>query len=73
MHIFHSRVKELREERGLTQAQLSKEINFASNHISQWETGQKRTSFEGLCALAKFFDVTIDYLLGIEDQFGNKV
>jgi len=73
MHIFHTRVKELRVESGLTQEALAKELNYECTIVRNWENGKRRTSFEGLLALSRFFDVTIDYLLGAEDQFGNKM
>jgi len=73
MHIFHTRIKELRIESGLTQVQLAKELNYEGTIVRNWENGKRRTGFEGLLALSRFFDVSIDYLLGAEDQFGNKV
>jgi len=69
--LFHQRVKELREDKGLMQKELAQQLHVVPSMISDWERGKLRTSFEGLIALAKFFEVSTDYLLGIVDEFGN--
>ena len=61
------RLKELREEFSITQAQLAKEIGFAQNTISQWEKGYIEPSIEILIILANFFHVTVDYLIAKDD------
>jgi len=67
--LFHQRVKELREEKGLMQKELAKVLHLHPSLICEWENGRKRTSFEGLIALAKFFEVSTDYLLGVIDEY----
>lgn len=65
--MFNSRLKELRLERNLSQAQLANELQVSQRSVSSWETGFRRPDFETLIALAKYFDVTTDYLLGVSD------
>ena len=67
MILFKERLKELRVERKLSQADLAKELNVSQRSISSWETGLRQPDFETLERIAKFFDVTADYLLGLGD------
>lgn len=59
---------ELREDRGLTQRELSKQLHISSSTISAYETGSRLPSIEVVYEFAKFFDVTTDYLLGLTDN-----
>ncbi len=61
------RLKELRTERNLTQQQISQILNIKQNTYSQYENGQRQLPIESLITLAKFYDVTTDYILGIAD------
>ena len=67
MILFKERLKELRVERKLSQTDLAKELNVSQRSISSWETGFRQPDFETLERIAKFFDVTADYLLGLGD------
>ena len=67
MKIFAERLKNLRSDMGLTLLQLSKEINASTNTISRWEREERIPNIENLVALAKFFNVTTDYLCGLVD------
>lgn len=64
---FHERLKELREEKNLTQQQLAEILSVHQTSITNWENGTNETDFATLIKLAKFFDVATDYLLGIAD------
>lgn len=70
---FPRKLKELREEKQLKQKDLANIINVSPSRISEWENGKKRPVYEDLINVAKFFEVSLDYLLGLEDEFGNKV
>ena len=61
------KIKELRLEKGLTQSQLAKEINFSLSIVSKWENDKKTPSIPAVIILAKYFNVTSDYLLGLEE------
>ncbi len=67
--IFSERIKELREEKGLTQSQLSIELDrkISTSAICRWEQGERQPGLDALIILAKYFGVTIDYLAGLED------
>ena len=65
--MFAIRLKELRQEKELSQNQLAKLLCVSKQNISDWENNKSETSFEILAKIAKFFDVSADYLLGLED------
>ena len=67
MNIFYERLKELRSEKGLTQEQLANELNISRYKITKWESGSTKPNINNLIQLAIFFDVSIAYLIGMED------
>lgn len=68
---FTARFKELRAEYGLSAIKLSKELEFSKNIVYAWEKGRAEPNFETLKKLADIFDVSVDYLIGRTDDFGN--
>ena len=67
MNKFAERLKELRMEKNLLQSELGKFLSVDQRTISNWEKGIRQPDFETLAAIARFFDVSVDYLLGLED------
>lgn len=67
MYNFSERLKELRIENGLSLKELANAIGVSDVAISRWENRQRTPNIESLIALAKFFRVSTDYLLGLED------
>lgn len=57
------RIKELRKQHGLSQTELGKILNIAQNTLSAYECGRRDPDTETLSAIAKYFNVTVDYLL----------
>ncbi|MEG9429814.1 MAG: helix-turn-helix transcriptional regulator [Christensenellaceae bacterium] len=66
MEKFGERLKALRLEKGLGQVQLAKELNVSKSVISLWETGGSEPTLNNLVKIAAYFNVSIDYLAGIE-------
>ena len=64
---FKDMVKYLRIEKGIGQEKLAKELGLSSGIISLWENGLREPSMSSLIILAKYFGVSIDYLVGLED------
>lgn len=62
---FGEILRELRTDNHLTQPQLAKEIGVSKGIISWWETGMSEPTASNIIKLAKYFDVTTDYLLGL--------
>lgn len=69
---FSLRLIELRKELGLTPIQLAQNINFGKSIIYYWENGQREPNAQALVTLSKFFNVSIEYLLGIDDDITQK-
>jgi transcriptional regulator with XRE-family HTH domain len=66
--LFDARLKELREHRGLTQKDLAQRLNLTQSTIAYYENGKKLPTVETLLSLAKFFNVSTDFLLGISNS-----
>lgn len=67
MKILGQRIKELREERGITQQELAKIIGCSDGAISLWEKDINEPKATYIVALADYFNVSTDYLLGRKD------
>ncbi len=65
------RIKQLREEKGLSQRALAKKIGASFKAVNFWENGKVEPSAKFICALADVFECTCDYLLGRSDDLGN--
>lgn len=68
MEIFARRVYELRRKKGMTQRELGEVLGLTHKSISTIESGSRSTTIEKLILLAKFFEVSTDYLLGMKDE-----
>ncbi len=62
------RLKELREKRGMSQVRLAIELGLNQNTISRYESGAREADYRTLIAIADYFDVSLDYLLGRTDN-----
>ncbi len=67
-NVFGERLKELRQEKGIGQVELSECLNMSKGIISLWENGLREPTMSSLIALADYFDVSIDYLAGRKDD-----
>ena len=67
MKIFGERLRELREEEKLSARDLADKIGVSDASIIRWENNQINPNIEYLYALAVYFKVSADYLLGSED------
>lgn len=64
---FKEKLKELRMEKNLSQTELAQKLNVSQRSVSHWEIGSRQPDFETLELLANFFEVSADYLLGLEN------
>lgn len=67
MNIFATRLKELREEKGIGQVELAQNLKVSKGIISLWENDLREPSMQSLIAIADFFDCSIDFLVGRTD------
>lgn len=63
-----TRLKVLRKKRGFTQTQVAEYLGLKLRAYQYYESGEHRPEYEKLMALADFFEVTTDYLLGRTDE-----
>ena len=62
------RIKELREDRNFTQADIAKVLQTTQQQYSKIETGRSDISGEKLKLLAEFYNVSVDYILGLTNE-----
>ena len=65
--VFKERLKELRQQKNLSQMQLALKLNISQSAIAKWELGKTEPTASAIITLAKFFNETTDYLLGVEE------
>ena len=65
---FGARLRELRQNKGMTQAELAKALALGESTISFYEADKREPDYQTLKAVADFFGVTTDYLLGRTDD-----
>lgn len=70
MKSFGQRLKELRNERNLTQKELAKILMIAIPTLSHWECDYQEPAFKEIKTLSDYFNVSADYLLGRTDDLG---
>lgn len=61
------RIKDLREDSDLTQNEIAKLLHIKQNTYSQYENGHRQIPLEMLIILARFYNTSIDYLVGETD------
>ena len=61
------RLAELRNRKGISQAQLAQYLKITHQAYSLYETNKRQMNYESLCLIADFFEVSTDYLLGRKD------
>ena len=64
--MIYDKIKLLRERKGLTQAELARQLGVTRSGVNAWEMGISIPSTQYIVELAQFFDVSADYLLGLE-------
>lgn len=66
MNMFKDNLKALRIDAKLGQVELATKLDVSKGIISLWENGLREPNMSSLIAIAKFFNVSIDYLVGLE-------
>ena len=67
IYVFCERLKTLRIEKKMSQPELAKLVGVSKGMISFWENGINEPTISNLVKLCQIFEVSSDYLLGIED------
>ena len=66
--IMYQRIRDLREDRDLKQRQVAEYLNCSQQVYSNYELGQRDIPTDTLIRLSKFYDVSVDYILGLTDN-----
>lgn len=67
MNKFAKRLKELREEYGLSQSDLAREIKISVACINRWEKNLRVPNIDSIIILCNYFNCSAGYLIGLED------
>lgn len=67
MKCLSERLRSLRKEKQMSQAELATLLNTTNDTVSLWELGKRAPSVEDLKKLCEIFNVSSDYLLGLSD------
>ena len=70
---FKDRLRELRQDKGLTQAALASHFNKSESAVRMWETDRAQPDLNTIKELSKMFNCSADYLLGLTDHINTKV
>lgn len=73
MDIFVNRLNKLIKENGISKYKLAKDIGVSKQAVLWWCDGVNEPKISYLKKLAEYFDVSADYLLGLEDETGAKI
>lgn len=66
--MYPNRIKELREDRDITQWEVAEYLQVAQNTYCNYENGVREIPIELLIRLSRFYKVNVEYLLGLTDQ-----
>ena len=62
------RIRDIREDRDYTQTEIANFLHIKQNTYSQYENGKRQIPIEHLIALARFYNTSTDYLLGLTSK-----
>lgn len=65
---LYKRLKDLREDHDLSQEAVAKILQTSQQQISKWETGTQMMGVDKYVILAQYYNVSVDYLLGLIDK-----
>ena len=65
---YRTRIRNVREDRDLTQAQIGKILNKSQQGYNHIEAGRAELKIEDLAKLCEFYNLSADYLIGITDE-----
>ena len=67
---YNERIREIRVARGFTQQQIADQIFVGQRTYADYESGKTRIPIDRLLLLAKYYDLSLDYLTGASDTYG---
>jgi len=73
MQTFGERLRRIRREQFIRQKQLAEHLNIAVSTLSQYENDKRHPNFEILSQISQYFNVSTDYLLGVDDNINDNI
>lgn len=67
----YKRIRDLREDAGLSQMKISEILHMHKTTYTRYETGEREIPFNIAILLAKYYDVSLDYLAGLTNEKGH--
>ena len=64
---YYERLKDIREDNDLRQTDIAKLLKTTRQQVSKWETGVQMMGVDKYITLAKYYNISVDYLLGLID------
>lgn len=64
---YNQRLRDLREDKDKNQSEIAKVIGTSQSYYAQYENGKRSLPFERAIELAKYYNVSLDYLAGLVD------
>lgn len=68
---YNERIREIRKERSLTQQKIADLLHIGQRTYSDYESGKTRIPIDNIMILARFYDVSMDYITGASDVRSN--
>ena len=65
--IIYPRIRDLREDKDLNQTEIAKILGTSQSYYAQYENGKRAIPFERVIVLAKYYNVSLDYIAGLID------
>ena len=65
--IFYQRIRDLRTDHDKSQAEIAKIIGTSQSYYAQYENGKRSIPFDRVILLAKYYNVSLDYIAGLSD------
>ena len=69
---YNERIRELREDRSLKQKEIAELLNIGQRTYSDYESGKTRIPLDSIMVLARFYDVSMDYITGASDKYAKR-
>ena len=66
--MYYKRIRELREDNDILQKDIAKLLNTTQQHYSRIENGSTEITADRIITLAKYYNVSADYILGLSDN-----
>ena len=65
---YNQRLRDLREDKDLTQKEVADYLNTSQSYYAQYENDKRQIPFDRVIELAKYYDVSIDYIAGLTNS-----